>query len=224
MIQNLLNTVADQSLRSLAAFPGNRQAKAQPGSEAAGLWFAEKAWLFSRKKQSLIGRSSKLQVTRFCTKVIPARGTGGRSRREVQAAAQAADGSEKSEKRVNLTDFKRPLWETMESNPVFADQHAHKPYEASAPFYYDGHTPRVPQLAANTYEISPLLLKDAALPMKHDSSRSLMHSSSVPLPWDKSTAALLGSMCKSPPQKQRVMNSKSLPADLDEVRKFSNFQ
>ena len=103
MIQNLLNTVADQSLRSLAAFPGNRQAKAQPGSEAAGLWFAEKAWLFSRKKQSLIGRSSKLQVTRFCTKVIPARGTGGSSRREVQAAAQAADGSEKSEKSARRT-------------------------------------------------------------------------------------------------------------------------
>ena len=131
--------------------------------------------------------------------------------------AQGTPTSEKEEKRTTLTDYKRPLWENMETPASFTDQHGHKPYEASAAFYYDSHVgPRVPQLAATPYEISPLLLKDAGMPMKHD--RTLMHSTSMTLPWEKNAAALIGSMCKSPPQKPRVVNSKSSPADLEEVR------
>ena len=135
-------------------------------------------------------------------------------------SAQSTAIGEKEDKRGNLADFsKRPLWDNIDTNPIFPDQHSHKPYEASAAFYYDSHVnPRVPQLAATPYEITPLLLKDAAMPIKHD--RTLMHSTSMTLPWEKNAAALIGSMCKSPPQKPRVVNSKSSPADLEEVRNY----
>jgi len=132
-------------------------------------------------------------------------------------SAQGTPTNEKEEKRTTLTDYKRSLWENMEGAPSFTEQHEHKPYEATAAFYYESHVgPRVPQFAASPYEINPLLLKDAAMPMKHD--RTLMHSTSMTLPWEKNAAALIGSMCKSPPQKTRVVNSKSSPADLEEVR------
>ena len=136
-------------------------------------------------------------------------------RGRLPAPAQTSPENEKEEKRTNLTNFKRSTWENVDSNSTFTE--THKSYDA--PFYYDSHSPRVPQLPTSPYDINPLLLKDPTVPLKHDRT---IHHSAMTLPWEKNAAALIGSMYQ-PPQKPRLVNSKSSPADLEDVSKVYFF-
>ena len=117
----------------------------------------------------------------------------------------AAPSNEKEEKRLNPLTFKRPIWDSIESNPVFSESHQH--YEA--PFYPDANATRIPPLPPGPYDISPLLLKETGIG-KHE--RGMVHPPTMNL-----NAAFIGSMYKPPPQRNRPVNTKTSPVDLDDV-------
>lgn len=117
--------------------------------------------------------------------------------------------SEKEEKKLTA-GYKHPLWDGGDS--ILVEQH---PQAYDSPFFSENQQSRVPQLHPSPYNIGPLLLKDPSMSMKPQ--RNLLHSNSMSLPWDKSAAALFGPLYSSPPQKNRLVMSKSSPADLEEV-------
>ena len=125
---------------------------------------------------------------------------------------QESQRNEKEEKKL-LTSYKHPLWDGGE--PILTEQ---QPQAYESPFFSDSHQPRVPQLHPGSYNIAPLLLKESNVAVKPE--RTLLHSSSMSLPWDKSAAALFAPLYSPGPQKNRLVMSKSSPADLEEVSKF----